>query len=161
MITIHSEKPNTLIADAVVYSASRRLQLIVEMKSSTETSTGWAMQLLNSLLDNSDFARAPYILLATLDRFYLWRHSPESEDLQEPVYVAPAADALAPYFEHGAKGLAGASRFGFEMAVLSWLNELVGPQGKKFADKEEYRWLTDSGLYEAIKGGSVETEVRL
>jgi hypothetical protein len=161
MSTVHSERRGTLVADAAVFSADRRLQLLVVTKSSTDTSATWAMELLNNLLDDSDLARTPYILLTTRDHFYLWRQGPESKSVHSPDFISPMAPILAPFFANGAKGLEAAGRFGFEMAVLSWLYELVRPQGKNLAKKEVYRWLLDSGLYDAIEGGSVEPEIRL
>jgi len=161
MSAIHSDQPRILIADAVVYSADRQLQLIVEIKSRSGTSTAWAVQLLRYLFDDAGSARAPYILLTTLDYFYLWHNVQDPAKLPEPEYVANAADMLADYFKHSPSGMHGASRFGFEMAVTSWLYDLFGPQGDRLADKEGNAWLRDSGLLAVVTGGSVAIEPRL
>ena len=70
-------------------------------------------------------------------------------------YKVRAREALTRYLDDmNLEELSGPS---FEILVSSWLNDLINSQITKEVTPE-LSWIFDSGLYESIRGGSVETE---
>lgn len=156
------------IADIAVYAPDNILKLVVEVKNRPGASSDWAARMLRNLLVHGMIADAPYFLLTLPDYFYLWKapyHSAldargHNGDGVEPDFKIVAAEALAPYLERVPFSPDDISEQGMELLISSWLADLVDdlalPEG---AGSPDMSWLFDSGLYEAIRGGRVATEV--
>ena len=139
-------------ADIVIYSPNNEPALVVEVKHMNRVTDQWASQLRRNLLAHSAFQNSRFFLLALPDFFYLWRNDGSIQ--QAPAdYKVRAKDVLRHYAE--ADDLEGLSGFGLELLVSSWLDALLSSQIRK-EDAPELIWIFDSGLYDSIRGGSME-----
>ena len=60
-------------ADLALYNRDGQLIAVVEVKNKLGTSAIWAAQLRRNILAHGGFQNAPYFLLMTPDRIYLWK----------------------------------------------------------------------------------------
>lgn len=148
------------IADVVAYNPDGQIALVVEAKSRTDTSRSWATRMRRNMLAHGVVPNSRFFLLALPDRFYLWRDVGNAPDLVEPTYELPAEPFLRPYYEKAHISPAEVSSQSFELIVAAWLNELIQSGMSADLPQEQRRLLVDSGLLEALKGGSVAVEVR-
>lgn len=150
-------------ADIVTYGPDNTPLLVVEVKNRLGASERWAARLLRNLVVHGMVLETPYYLLVLPDVFYLWKNpssSPAtgSEEI-EPDYKIGAAEVLAPYAEREDGSLGDVSEQGLEFLVTAWLTDLVNSDLSEEEVAPALRWLFESGLYEAIKNGSVAAEV--
>ena len=138
--------------DFVIYDRDGRLAVAVGVKARRVTSSRWAAEMRHSLVTlegPSPFRGAPFLVLAALDRVYIWKE-PHAAD--EPVPADHELDAelvFAPFL--GSRPLREIGREAFELVVMSWLNDLVlqAPGAPSVR-------LEGSGLLEAAKDGRIE-----
>jgi len=142
-------------ADLAVYSPDERLQLIVEVKNKSGATTDWAARMRRNLFTHSEVPNAPFFLLALPDHFYLWARRATLPEATPPDYEIDATPIVADYTDDPKSYL---SEYSLEMIVNSWLNNLVNSDLTRETAKPHEVWLFDSGLYDAIKAGSVKTE---
>jgi hypothetical protein len=64
---------------------------------------------------------------------------------------------LAPYISDTLRLSGTLSESGLQLAVSSWLSALVLSHLNQEAALSDQRWLFDSGLYAAVKDGTVES----
>ena len=144
-------------ADIEVYSEDNKLKLVVEVKSMHGTSPEWAAQMRRNLLVHSAVPRAPFFLLALPDHLYLWKDGSDSTDARPADFVIDSAPILSSYMNDAETiGTTGSGEL--ELIFASWLNLLTIAQLSEDLAAPHERWLLESGLYEAIKNGSVQTE---
>lgn len=152
------------IADIAVRDPEGTLELVVEVKSRSGRSEGWAARTLRNLLVHGALPRAPYFLLVLPDAMYLWDDrdgklfsDPRLQDGgRPPDYRADTSAALSPYLDGMPFALEELGGRSLEMVVASWL---TGVMNSEVREEPGLRWLLDSGLYEAIRGGRIVTEV--
>jgi len=148
--------------DVAVYSPGGNLQLVVEVKKShgfRKPSLEWATQIHRNLLVHSGIPIAPFFLLALLpDRLYLWRERDLGDPDRSPDYDVNALDILKPYFDEIVPAPEDASPLQLERVISSWLKDVVSSKQPLDASLS---WLSDSGLYSALKDGSVEMTNKL
>lgn len=144
------------IADIVVYAPDSSPQLVVEVKNRSGASADWAARMLRNLLVHGMILDAPYYMLALPDVFYLWKNV--AREGGEPDFEIDATEALASYVDEQSFSPDAISEYGLELLVSSWLTDLVEPKSREEISPRLF-WLFDSGLYDAIKGGRVATEV--
>lgn len=141
--------------DVTVHSSDGEPRLLVEVKTREDADERWARRFRRNILAHFPEGRAAYFLLVLPDVLYLWR--PGSEPESEPDYRGSTRESLGQYYEYAEADTLGGRAF--EFLVTSWLSDLVafgrGPDG----DEEAREWISDSGLYDAIQGGSVKREV--
>jgi hypothetical protein len=97
--------------------------------------------------------RAPFFLLALPERFFLWKNASPLE-ATPPDYEIDASLVLQPYAGNLHMPLAALSEDGFDILVRSWLDDVVNSTRLRQSDQ----WLAESGLYDAIKQGSIKTQ---
>ena len=149
-------------ADVAVYSPGRKLQLVVEVKNSAYAERppqNWAQQIHRNLHAHSGLPPAAYFLLALLPgNFYLWKEG-GSHNFDRPAdFEADADQLLQPYFDRLSVPPENASGYDLEVIVSTWLKDLLE---KEPPSDEAHQWLLESGLYAALKGGSVEMQAPL
>jgi len=147
------------VADVVAYNPDGQIALLVEAKSRTGTSRSWATRMRRNMLAHGMVPNAPYLLLALPDRFYLWRNAGNTPEMVEPTYELAAQPFLQPYYEKARVAPADLSGQSFELIVASWLNELVHSGISPKVPEEQQKLLLDSGLLDALRGGTVALEV--
>jgi hypothetical protein len=116
----------------VVYDRDGQRVAIVDVRTRRGTSTDWATQLRRNLQEFEPVVwRAPFFLIATPDRIYLWKDAwrepgPESKPLP-PDLELDGVEVFGPYLEKTRSKLEDLSGPGFELVVMSWLQDLVHP----------------------------------
>ena len=145
-------------ADVAVYSPDGNLQLVVEIKNRPSASAEWVTQMRRNLLVHAVIPPSPYFLLVLPDFFYLWENAMSVHELAPPAYQIKAAEVLAPYLDPSTQSLTDLSEYSLELLVTSWLEDLVGTELRQDTVGPHLQWLFDSGLYEAIRYGSVMVE---
>ncbi len=145
-------------ADIAVFSPDKKLKLIVEVKAKSGASPEWAAQMRRNLLAHAAIPRAPFFLLALPDRLYLWKDGSESTTARPADYVVDSSPIISAYLSDVDKMTPNNSWHGLELIFASWLNLLTISQLSEDKAAPHEKWLLESGLYDAIKNGSVETE---
>lgn len=145
------------LADIAVFSRDNQLQLVVEVKGKSGSTAEWAAQMRRNLMAHSVVPRAPFFLLALPDRLYLWKNGSESAEARHADFVIDSTPIVAPYLGKTitADKLSGQD---LELIIKSWLHQLTISGISEGAVAPHEKWLLDSGLYNAIKDGSVKTE---
>jgi hypothetical protein len=146
-------------ADIVVSTPDEQVQLVVEVKNKRGASAEWAAQMRRNLLVHGVVPNAPFFLLATPDRFYLWKDGKPAGAPLAPDDEVEATEVLAPYIDRLGIQLAELSEPSLELLITSWLHDLIDIDLAREEARPAYGWLFDSGLYEALRWGSVATEV--
>ncbi len=144
--------------DLSVYNRDGQLVLVVEVKRKTNVSTEWAAKLRRNILAHGVFPKAPYFLIALLDKFYLWTNAEAHLDLSEPNYTIDARPILKPYFERAGVTAEQISPQSLELIITSWLGEIIHSEKLPENVDTSQDWLIDSGLYTALAGGKFEHE---
>lgn len=147
--------------DITVFDAEGKIQLIAEVKkiSSTEKSEQRqrATEIRRNLLSHSAIPNTPFLLIAFPEDFYLWKQETPNIDNKRADYHFNAKNAIKNYAQKDHIFPQEMSPQQFKLLVSDWLKDLVNSQGSK----DSLRWATRSGLYDAIKDGSVAMEVSL
>ncbi len=148
-------------ADIVVSAPDERVQLVAEVKNKRGASAEWSAQMRRNLLVHGVIPNAPFFLLVTPDRFYLWKDGKNVQDAVPPDYEVESAKILASYIERLGIPLAELSEPSLELLVTSWLHDLIDFDLAPEEAGPAHHWLFTSGLYKALKQGSVATEVAI
>lgn len=147
------------LADIAVYGLDDTLQLVVEVRSTPGASLESVIYARQNLLAQELIPRSPYFLLALPDSFYLWKDNRLSADDRPPDYVIDAAEALVPYLAGTTLSLPAISKYGLELLVLAWLEDVVRRARSGDASVLKHAWLVESDLHQAISKGSVAAGV--
>ena len=83
--------------DIEVYDRDAQLVLAAEVKSKTNASPEWAIQLRRNILAHGIYPNPPYFLMAFPDKFFLWSKAASEMQNDEPDYVVDARPILQPY----------------------------------------------------------------
>jgi hypothetical protein len=111
------------------------------------------------LLESGRVPNSRYFLLVLPDKLYLWKDADNACELVEPTYEIDARPLFRPYFESAGVSSGKLSHEAFELIVTVWLNGLVHLGIPASVPEQQRRALEESGLVEAIRGGSVAVEV--
>jgi hypothetical protein len=143
--------------DVVVYSPRAGLQLVVEVKSQSGASDEWARQVRRNLLAHGFVPATPYFLLVLPDHVYLWKNTDLASIDSSPDFKLETPTVLADYLPMLSRPLHELSGPSLELLVNSWLANLVNTTHLDLNDPSQ-QWIIESGLYDAIKSGSVVTD---
>jgi hypothetical protein len=146
------------LADIAVYSPDNRLQLIAEVKGKTGATPEWAAQMRRNLLAHSSIPRTRFFLLATPEHFYIWKDGSEYPEVKAPDSIVDARPIIDPYIKGTPLSREQISDSSLQLILTSWLSFLVNSKLTAENVPPSERWLFDSGLYEAIRHGSIKTE---
>lgn len=146
-------------ADIAIFDAEGKVKLIAEVKkiSLKEKSAQRATEIRRNLLVHSGIPNTPFLLIAFPDNFYLWKEdTPDMYDRRAD-YNFNAKDTIETYANRNDISPQEMSSQEFEVLVSDWLKDLVNYN----SPQDSLDWATKSGLYDAIKDGSVKVEVAL
>lgn len=143
--------------DILIYSKDEKPQLIVEVKKKLDPSVEWAAKTRRNLLVHGMIQPSPFFLLVSPSQMYLWKNAGSLEAIP-PDYEIDALNILTKYIEPSSLELDTISEYSLEMIVISFLSDLIYRDSIENLDGMNLDWLHESGLYEAIKKGSVMTE---
>ena len=143
------------MADIIAYDTNGKLTLVVEIKSKLGTSSQWAAKMRRNILAHGLLPSTPFFLLGLPDHFYLWKDNGIIPEVIMPTYEIEPGPFLQPYYEKSGLSLEIISGKSFELIVVSWLSEILGTSGQDFI-QDSQKWLIESGLFEAIRGGHID-----
>lgn len=144
-------------ADLTVISSNGDIALVVEVKVKVSATDEWAATLRRNLVVHGIVPASAYFLLALPDYFFLWKpfSSPEAVDAD---YKIPAGNLVKMYLED--IHLEELSSSSLELLLSAWVSNLI--ESNITGETEpELAWLIDSGLFESIKGGSIQAQPAL
>lgn len=144
-------------ADFVVYAQDDTICVVVEAKSTSNGSAEWAAELRHNLLTHQAVPHAPYFLLALPRRFYLWKDAPATEAVLPHYQIDPQV-MLPLYLRELSVPLDQLSVDGWEFVVAAWLDDLVGKSPHHDLSTAAHQWLVESGLYDAVRNGTVTAQ---
>lgn len=143
-------------ADVAVFDKSGNLQLVVEAKciGPNEATLNRAVQIRRNLLVHSGIPDSPFFLIVFPDHFYLWKKGlPDTYDRQAD-YSVDTEILFKSFGEKWRNSFEPMSGLEFERLVSEWIKDLSNSNDtSKIPD-----WARTSGLYEAIRNGSVVME---
>jgi|688.fasta_scaffold49502_3 hypothetical protein len=141
--------------DLLAYDKKGQLVLSVDVRRTPTASPEWAAELRKNVLARGDYPVTPYFLIALPDKFFLWKNGNVAAPDSEPNYTIDAAPIIEPYLKginYTANDLAGNT---LEFIISAWLGSLIYHGRPREEVKEKARWVVESGLFDAIDGGSL------
>lgn len=145
-------------ADMVIYDKTGQLTLVVEVKNKLDTSSSWAAKMRRNLLAHGLMPDTRFFLLALPDRFYLWKDAGIVPEVVSPDYEIDPRPFLGSHFNGAEISLSSLTGESFELVISSWLNKLL-QNDVLSPELQEQDWLTESGLFDAIKLGHLAAQV--
>lgn len=144
--------------DFTLYDRYSRLVAAIVVKAKKGATRQWAEEFRRNLQVYEAFRYAPFFLIVTPDRVYLWKEAAAAAGA-EPFLVPPGIELDAqPLFEPYLKGtrlkLEEISGPAFELIVMSWLRDLI-LQLPDAPWRDQLAQLEASGLPEAAKDGRI------
>lgn len=146
-------------ADLAVYGQDGRLQLLVETKSKRSTSQDWAAKMRRNMYAHGLLPEVQFFFLALPDKFYLWKNIGLSTEIVHSSYEISSEFFLQPYYKKAGVSQSDITGRSFELIVSSWLREVMRLQSADSLPQEYRDWFVNSGLFDAIQGGRLESEV--
>lgn len=145
-----SQKP-----DITVYAPDRGVLLVAEVKGGRNgTSPEWAAELRGELLPYLPIVgTAPYFMIASPNRLFLWRQDRPHGAGALPDYVADTKPFLDTIVDTERLPLSQVPRDTLESLVAIRLGALTHERRN---GAPVQGWLADSGLLDALRGGSVQ-----
>lgn len=142
--------------DVAVFNPAGELVLVVEVKDLPRQPKvdlrEWAWRVHRNLIVHSGVPASPFFLLVGVPtEFFLWTSRTSADPLDQPEFSVHDPDQLAPFYPESI--VPGELRPETEEdAVAEWLRSLTATRRR-----HRYRaaWLVESGLLDAIRGGSV------
>lgn len=146
--------------DNAVYDADKQLRLVVEATIRPGATANWASEYHRNLNAFEILPKARYFAFALPEKIFLWdRNAEPSGDGDKPTYVVDARPLFGPYAQRFGYSLDTLNSVAFALIVTTWLEDLVRTTLSPESADPSLGWLFDSGLYAAIKDGSVVAEV--
>jgi hypothetical protein len=143
--------------NVAVYAPDAKLQIVVKIKKRLGTSVEWVSRMYQDMRTYALLPNSPYFLFAFPDFFYIWKNYALSmSESNTPDYTIETKEVLKSYLDLSMVSLKDVNEYTLELLVTSWLEDLV--KSKVSLEIPAFQWFKDSGLYEAIKNGSVVTE---
>jgi hypothetical protein len=143
-----------MLADIMVHDTGGNLQLVVEVKNRTDAPIEWISRLRSNLLIHNLVPTSPYFILVLPDYLYLWKHA-ETSEFQPPDFIASTPAVIRLQMNQFATLLDNIAEYGLELLIVSWLGRVMDAQLDPESVPDELKWLFDSGLYQAIKHGTI------
>lgn len=146
-------------ADVAVFDHAGNLQVVIEVKRTRpgEDTVIRAIQIRRNLLAHAGLPQTPFFLIAFPDHFYVWRNTiPDTYD-RPPDYQVDAQAMLETYAKSHTINTEKLSEEEFAHFIADWLTDLQ----REKDESQISEWIKTSGLYQAIKDGSVAQEVTI
>jgi hypothetical protein len=146
--------------DIAAYDKNSQLVLIVEVKRKLGASSEWVAKLRRNILAHGYLPQTRFFLLATPDRFYLWKDAgASSEEVVQPSYEIDPTIILKPYSDRTGISVENMSEESLKLIIDAWLDEIMRSDNLPVRYEKTQVWLVESGLYDAIKGGHAILEL--
>lgn len=145
-------------ADIAVRGPDGGVVLVVEVKGGAGRGNAWAARQLEHAVAQMSLPSSLFYLLATPDKFFLWKNGGRTKDKAAPDYIEDAAPSLAPYLGRSGLSPGRMSHDTMETLISSWLSRLQSAWRNHVPLDPGEEWVEKSGLLKAISGGQVEVE---
>ena len=150
--------------EVVVHGREGRIVLVVEAKSRFDATGDWAARTFRNLYAHGSVPDVPYFLLALPNAFYLWK-DPARKGLEAfvdgrseevaPDYAVPVWEIVRPYLGGGDVPPEEVSTYAMTMIVGAFVADVLNSDLSRDEAPDNLCWLFDSGLYDAMRGGSL------
>lgn len=141
--------------DITVYSPDGEARLLVEVKGREPADETWARRFRRNLLAHVPGHKLTHFMVVLPGRLYLW--GPDADLDAEPDHEASTRRSMSQYLEQDGSGDLGGRAF--EFLVKAWLSDLVSLEPTPEEVGPDLEWFLELDLYEAIRGGSVDSGV--
>lgn len=150
---------STLRGDITAFAATGEVVAVVEIKNRQALTAELAALLRRDLLTHGYVSRAPYFLLLSQDRGYLWGPSATNQPDAVPAAEFAMSDVIARYWHKLEAGerLRGSE---LQLLVLQWLQDLAR-SSEDTPQAEPERTLAHEGFLQAMRGSIVSADARL
>ncbi len=138
--------------DFTVYSPDHHPQLAVEVKYRHGASDEWAARFRRNLLTHSVLLPDHRFLLVLPDYTYFWHGAAQPEERSADLKFR-TEEMLQSLFR--ASPVRPTNEENLELAVKAWLNAIMRLPRQEVAQR--HGWLLQSGIYDRIHGGHVES----
>ena len=145
--------------DIAVYSSGHKLILIGEIKASSSFSGEWAAKMRRNLLAHSLIPKSPFFMIVSHEKIFLWVDQAAEDVL--PQFTADTHSILSQYFQSSRTKPKNATEYSLEIAVASWLSDIISSPRPDKSECLKLKIVYESGLFKAIRGGSVVMEALL
>ena len=154
-------------ADVAVRDREGRTVLVVDVKSRSGVTASWAARTFRNLFVHGSVPDVAYFMLASTEAFYLWKDPGRKafealvEGHREEVdadFTVPAWELIRPYLGGNKVSPGEVSGYALEMVVSAFLADILNADLSLETVPDDLRWLFDSGLYEAARGGNVASQ---
>ena len=142
--------------DLVAYDDREQPVLLVEVKSSHDTSELWAAHFRRNMLAHGSLPAARFFLIATPERMYFWRQEDSDPKEEPPQFTLDATNELRPYFKKFEQRPESTSGQALELIVFSWLRDMAESGQSRVTKDASLHWLSESGLLEALARARIE-----
>lgn len=144
--------------DLTVYSPDERRVLIVEIEGGSDNSPFQLERVRHGLMSDTDYQSTPFFLHAKPNGLFLWRNGDGPGANAEFAPVEGILRYYTPSITPEMREYLG--KFGMNMLVYSWVDDLVLGLRKPNHDSEADQLLVKAGIYDQIRGGRVFVEHR-
>lgn len=154
-------------ADVAVHDREGRLVLVVEAKGRSGVTPRWAARTFRNLHVHGSVPDVAYFMLALTDAFYLWK-DPGRRTLEAfgegqreevpPDLVVPAWEIIRLYLGGDNVSPSEVSGYALEMVLSAFMTDILTADLSPETAPNNLKWLFDSGLYDAIRGGSLASQ---
>lgn len=144
-------------ADMAILGKTGEPILLVEVKNGRGTSENWAALFRRNLIVHGSLPKTPYFIIATPERFYLWKNPPHTSEPALPDYAVDTSVVLERLLDRNKNEPESLGSAAFEILIGFWLAALIN-QRINGQETNGNRWLKESGLQEAVRGGRIVFE---
>ena len=137
--------------DIAAYDNHGRAVLLVEVKSTRDTSKVWAARFRKNILAHGTLPSAPFFLIATPEHMYFWRQDNGIQEEAPPQFTIDATRELKPYFERSSLSPEKTSGQALVLIVFNWLNDIAALEMTGDKQNSSLRWLSESGLLDELR----------
>lgn len=159
MNSLLSRDMSSAPVDLAVFSKDRRPILVVDVRGQRQSTAQLATGLRRNMLAHGLLPLSPYFMIATPVQLFLWRGNADASSL--PEFTASAKPVLDAYGSKHSIDEGSVRGGALEIVFFSWLSDVASGLRSLSPDSEPDRLLLKSGLYEQIRDGTVDFEVRL
>jgi hypothetical protein len=141
--------------DIAITDEAGSLAALVEVKGKLGTTSDWAAAMRRNLAAHGVLPDAPYFVIATPDRFYVWERKTNNPTAVHPDFSFELTAALRPHLDEVGMEPGELAESSLELLLASWLSELTRGVAEVGIPKAALDRLRTSGFLSLIRGGRV------
>lgn len=142
--------------DLLAFGPGGDIVLVGQVKSRLGTSEAWARGFRRNMLAHGTIPRAPFFLIATPERLYLWKQDQPDQNDRPPEFTLDTRKEFQHYLGNSTRIFQSMGDGALELIVSSWLTEVAGRNPQQVKNDPSTRWLSDSGLLRTLEEARFE-----